>query len=195
MAGGAAEWYFLDIYMPLSGRWIRADRLNFSRVYRKAFFVFSPKSVKSKIYFVLCYSKNILNTCIFARVSKMGMYFCFMATIGDNIRRLRKSKGLTQVQLAEKLGTIQKVITDYETGKTKPPSERLPVLAKFFGVTIDELIGTEDIKPVSGNDNGNSHRHGNSRFAKLEDLFEKLSPEEQRMTLKQIKALVESREP
>ena len=124
----------------------------------------------------------------------MGMYFCFMATIGDNIRRLRKSKGLTQVQLAEKLGTIQKVITDYETGKTKPPSERLPVFAKFFDVTIDELVGTEAIKSPSENDNGNYHRHGNSRFAKLEALFDKLSPEEQRMTLKQIKALVESKE-
>jgi len=122
----------------------------------------------------------------------MGLYFYDMATIADNIRRLRKSKGLTQVQLAEKLGTIQKVITDYETGKTKPPSERLPVFAKFFGVTVDELIGTEDIEPPTSDDNG--HRHGNSRFAKLEELFDKLSAEEQRMTLKQIKALVESKE-
>ncbi len=123
----------------------------------------------------------------------MGLYFNFMTTIGENIRKLRKSKGLTQVQLAGKLGTIQKVITDYETGKTKPPSERLPVIAKFFGVTVDTLIGTKDIKPQKTEDNGNEHRHGNSRSAKLDELFDKLNPEEQRMTLKQIKALVETK--
>lgn len=123
----------------------------------------------------------------------MTDYFCYMPTIGENIKRLRKSIGLTQVQLAKKLGTIQKVITDYETGKTRPPSERLPVIAKFFHVSIDELIGTEEIKASIIPVNGNEHRHGNSRFTKLEELFGKLSEEEQRMTLKQIKALVESK--
>jgi transcriptional regulator with XRE-family HTH domain len=113
-----------------------------------------------------------------------------MATIGDTIRRLRKSRGLTQVQLAEQLGTIQKVITDYETGKTRPPSERLPVIARFFGVTIDELIGARDIETPPPPANGNGRRHGNSRSAKLLSLFDQLSPEEQRTTLKQIRGII-----
>ena len=111
-----------------------------------------------------------------------------MATIGEAIRRLRKSRGLTQVQLAEHLGTIQKVITDYETGKTRPPSERLPVIAKFFGVTVDELIGAEAIKTPPTPTNG--RRHGNSRSAKLLELFDQLSAEEQRTTLKQIRGII-----
>lgn len=107
-----------------------------------------------------------------------------------NIKKLRKSKGWTQVELADKLHTTQQVITSYETGKKKPPVDRLPDIASVFGISVDEVIGS---KPLKVEDNGNGHRHGNSRSAKLDDLFDKLNPEEQRMTLKQIKALVESK--
>ena len=108
-------------------------------------------------------------------------------SIADNIRRLRKSRGLSQARLAEKLGTIQKVITDYETAKSKPPSDRLAKMAKFFGVSVDEIIGTKDVTLPEDNE---KLQHGNSRIVQLVKLFEKLSEEEQRTTLKQIKALV-----
>ena len=120
----------------------------------------------------------------------MNDYFYDMLTIKENIRRLRKNRGLTQVQLAEELGTIQKVITDYETGKTKPPSERLLNIAKFFDVTVDELLGAGELSTAKPHKN-NNHRHGNSRSAKLVQLFDKLNADEQRMTLKQIRALAE----
>ena len=116
----------------------------------------------------------------------MVLYFKFM-TIADNIKILRKSRGLSQALLAEKLGTIQKVITDYETGKSKPPADRLAKLAKFFQVSVDEIIGTKDVTLPS---NDKKLQHGNSRIAQLIKLFEKLSDEEQRTTLKQIRALV-----
>jgi transcriptional regulator with XRE-family HTH domain len=108
-------------------------------------------------------------------------------SIANNIRRLRKSRGLSQALLAEKLGTIQKVITDYETEKSKPPTDRLVRLAKFFKVSVDEIIGTKDVSLPA---NDEKLQHGNSRIVQLVKLFEKLSDEEQRTTLKQIKALV-----
>ena len=46
----------------------------------------------------------------------MHVIFYFMS-IGENIKKLRKDRGLTQVQLADQLRTTQKVITDYEAAE------------------------------------------------------------------------------
>lgn len=109
--------------------------------------------------------------------------------IGTNIRKLRKAHGLSQTQLARNLNTTTKAISDYETGKANPPSNRLPVIAKFFSVTLDELMDEEEIKiSVSEKD---KMKHGNSREVKLLSLFKKLSDEEQRTILKQIQGLVD----
>ena len=107
--------------------------------------------------------------------------------IGQNIKRLRNKMKLTQPQLAEKLGVTTKVISDYELSKANPPPHLLPEIAKFFGVTLDELFGINEIQfdliPEVGN------QHGNNRSVQLLKFFGKLTPEEQRVTLKQIKAL------
>ena len=117
----------------------------------------------------------------------MAYYFFFM-NIGETIKNMRKCAKMTQVQLAEELGTIQKVISDYEHGRAKPPRDRLPKIAKIFGVSIDQLLGTEDIseqtKPINRN----------KRAAKMLDVFERLTPNEQRLILKQTEALAETRE-
>lgn len=45
-------------------------------------------------------------------------------SIGTNIRELRKSKGWTQVELAQKLNMTQQAITAYERGKKRPPVDK-----------------------------------------------------------------------
>jgi len=105
--------------------------------------------------------------------------------MNEKIRKLRKSKGWTQTELAKRLGTTQKVITSYETGLKKPPIKRLPDLAAVFEVTIEELIGSRSIN-IQENI---QHVHKNSRSAKMQKLFDKLSPQEQRVILKQVKNL------
>lgn len=107
--------------------------------------------------------------------------------IKNNIRSLRKSRGLTQVELAKQLGTTQKVITDYETGKSVPPHKRLVTLSQFFNVSISELVGENELavqqeQPMI---------HKNTRTSKMIDAFEELSPTEQRALLNQAKALAE----
>lgn len=121
-----------------------------------------------------------------ASIFKKQLYLYSMSDIHMNIKRLRKSKGWTQTQLANILGTSQKVITSYETGAKKPPINRLPEFATVFGVTIEEVIGK---KPLSLNDS-TPHIHKNSRTAKMQELYKKLSPDEQRVILKQVKTLV-----
>jgi transcriptional regulator with XRE-family HTH domain len=120
----------------------------------------------------------------------MHSYFLDMTFIGQNIKRLRKKAGMTQPELAEKLRITPKVVSDYETTKANPPTDRLPVIATFFNISVDELIGTKQIDFEAVPDNGNGHRHGNSRSAKLLELFDQLSPEEQRTTLKQIRGII-----
>lgn len=60
--------------------------------------------------------------------------------IGDAIAKLRKEKGLTQNELAEKLQVSDKAISKWESNKGDPSIEFLPVMAELFGVTLDYLI-------------------------------------------------------
>ncbi len=61
---------------------------------------------------------------------------------GKNLKMLRRQKNLTQDELAGKLDLSVQAISRYETGAAYPDIEMLPVIAGFFGVTIDKLLGT-----------------------------------------------------
>ena len=116
-----------------------------------------------------------------------------MSYIAQNIRKLRKAKGLTQPQLAAQVGLTQKRISDYELSKSTPSIDALPRLANFFGITVDELVGARQTSRDLVTSPPAKRRHGNSRTARLLELFEQLTPEEQRTTLKQIKGIVANR--
>lgn len=58
----------------------------------------------------------------------------------------RRSKGLTQVQLAELIGSSQRAISHYETIAEFPPSNVIVTLAKALDVTSDELLGLKPPK-------------------------------------------------
>ena len=63
--------------------------------------------------------------------------------IAENLRRLRHSSGLTQEQLAERLGVSFQSVSRWETGLSYPDIEILPEIAAFFGVSTDVLMGVE----------------------------------------------------
>ena len=60
--------------------------------------------------------------------------------IGKFLAELRREKGLTQEQLAEKLGTSNKTISRWENGNYMPPIEMLCELSAFYGVSINEIL-------------------------------------------------------
>lgn len=64
-------------------------------------------------------------------------------TIGDNLRRLRGRKNVTQERLAEYLGVSCQAVSRWETSTAYPDIELLPELARFFGVSLEELMGCE----------------------------------------------------
>lgn len=61
-------------------------------------------------------------------------------SIGKTIASLRKSKGWTQVELAEKLSISDKAVSKWESEAGFPEISQLPVMATLFGVTIDYLM-------------------------------------------------------
>lgn len=62
-------------------------------------------------------------------------------SLGERLARIRKDKGLTQVELAEKMGIIQPVLSDYERGRLRPYAEMIARFALSLGVSADELLG------------------------------------------------------
>ena len=52
----------------------------------------------------------------------------------------RKKAGLTQAAAAEKLGIAAASVSQWETGKTLPETERLRDIAKLYNCTVDELL-------------------------------------------------------
>jgi transcriptional regulator with XRE-family HTH domain len=59
----------------------------------------------------------------------------------------RTAAGLSQFELAEKIGMTQQRISAYELGKRQPDLDTLKLFADFFGITTDELLGIEKDEP------------------------------------------------
>ena len=65
----------------------------------------------------------------------------FFIAFGERLAQLRKTQGLTQVQLAELLDVSQQAVTAYESGQRRVPISTLPLLASTLNVTVEDLIG------------------------------------------------------
>lgn len=63
--------------------------------------------------------------------------------IGENLKKLRAEKNVTQDTLAEYLGVTYQAVSRWENGLAYPDIELLPELARFFEVSLEELMGTE----------------------------------------------------
>jgi DNA-binding XRE family transcriptional regulator len=67
-------------------------------------------------------------------------------TIGQRMARLRRERGITQVELAEILGVPQPMISAYENGDLRLHGELIVELAKVLDVSADQLLGLKEIK-------------------------------------------------
>lgn len=64
----------------------------------------------------------------------------------ERLRELRKSRGKTQQDLADLLNIRRSTYGEYERGVILPPTDKIQVLANYFNVTVDWLIGKEETK-------------------------------------------------
>lgn len=67
-----------------------------------------------------------------------------MNKFAEKLRGLREEKGLTQAQLGKATGISQAGIAKWETVDRSPTIDSLIILAKFFSVSTDYLLGLED---------------------------------------------------
>lgn len=77
----------------------------------------------------------------------MGLFETKKHSIGTTIAELRKEKGWTQVELAEKLQVSDKAVSKWEKDNGAPSVEFFPALAALFGVSIDYIMTGKNIKP------------------------------------------------
>lgn len=64
-------------------------------------------------------------------------------SFAENLMELRKCRGFSQEELAEKIGVSRQTMSKYETGESLPDIEKCKLLADVFGVTTDDLISNE----------------------------------------------------
>ena len=67
-----------------------------------------------------------------------------MANFAERIKDLRIKHGMTQTAMGEIIGTKQDSVSTYERGKNYPEVRNLMILADYFGVSIDYLVGRTD---------------------------------------------------
>ncbi len=65
----------------------------------------------------------------------------FFKDLGARVAQLRKDQGLTQTQLAERLGIAQQTLAHYEVGRLRVAASMLPTLAQMLNTSVEELIG------------------------------------------------------
>ncbi len=77
----------------------------------------------------------------------------------EKLQELRKQKGLTQEDLAESLFVSRTAISKWESGRGYPNIDSLKAIAKFFSVTIDELLSSEEVLTIAEEDQKERQMH------------------------------------
>lgn len=94
----------------------------------------------------------------------------------DNLKQLRKDKGLTQTQFASEFNISAGTIAMWETGKRMPDTDMLKKIAQFFNVSIDYLLDNEKSPSIT-----NEGLTENDEIIILNRNAKKLSPEQQKL--------------
>jgi transcriptional regulator with XRE-family HTH domain len=104
---------------------------------------------------------------------------------GARLTQLRKAAGYTQVELAQTLGTTQRMIAYYESRAEKAPAALLPQLAEALGVSTDEILG---IKPLK------KGKKPDTRLQRRLQQIEKLDPKARRQITQLLDTFLEREE-
>ena len=90
---------------------------------------------------------------------------------GEKLQELRKSKGLTQEELAEILYVSRTAVSKWESGRGYPNIDSLKEISKFFEVTIDDLLSGERLIDIAEKENKSNIRNMCDLLLGITDLF------------------------
>lgn len=77
----------------------------------------------------------------------------------DKLKKLRKNRGLTQEELAQALFVSRTAISKWESGKGYPNIDSLKAISKYFCVSLDDLLSTDEIITIAEEDGKQKERH------------------------------------
>jgi transcriptional regulator with XRE-family HTH domain len=104
-------------------------------------------------------------------------------TLGQRMARLRKERGFTQIELAQKAGTIQAVISSYECGRVRPHADMIGTLAQALNISTDEFLG------FAATESEQTRGGISRRIVRRMQLLERMPEHDQKAVLKFIDAL------
>ena len=107
-------------------------------------------------------------------------------TLGQRIARIRKEKGYTQIELAEKIGIIQALISDYELDKLRPYFDVVIRFAQALDVSTDELLG---VKPSESKE-----KKPDLKIVRRVKKIQDLPPSQQKTLLRTIDTFIKAAE-
>ena len=88
----------------------------------------------------------------------------------EKLQTLRKQKGLTQEELAKSLYVSRTAISKWESGRGTPSIESLKAISKFFSVTVDDLLSSDEILNIAEKDRANALKHYRNLILGLLDI-------------------------
>ena len=88
----------------------------------------------------------------------------------EKLQELRKRKGLTQEELAERLYVSRTAVSKWEQGRGYPGIDSLKRIAEFFSVTIDELLSGSEVLTIAEEDNKQNEKRLRNLVCGLLDL-------------------------
>ena len=77
----------------------------------------------------------------------------------EKLQELRKQKNLTQEELAEILYVSRTAISKWESGRGYPNIDSLKAISKFFSLSLDELLSSDELLTIAEEDNKQKERH------------------------------------
>ena len=80
-------------------------------------------------------------------------------TLGENLKKLRTDKNLTQEELAEILFVSRTAISKWESGRGFPNIESLKAISKYFSVSLDELLSGEELIVLAEQEQRQKEKH------------------------------------
>ena len=113
-------------------------------------------------------------------------------TTGHRIARIRKERGYTQNELAERIGTIQALVSDYERDKLRLNAEMAVRFAIALEVSTDELLGLLSMTSNGKMQTKNAAKKTSRRVLRRLEKIQSLPPHQQTVLLKTIDTFIKA---
>lgn len=97
-----------------------------------------------------------------------------METLGKRIKYLRETNRISQIEFAKKIGVSNAVLSRYESGDRRPDYDTLQLIADFFEVSTDYLLGRTDIPTHSTEDQDEADFHAFANSPELQEFYKEL---------------------